>query len=252
MTNVDSKHTSPFTMPSAKSKKKQKKQKKKGSGLHTDPALDYFSSLPLDVISTHLLRSDLLPEPGDLGRLRAVSRRMRDAVDATGREIKKLSDWNAMHLGYFYVLKDRHLRGLLENDNYLCPAAAKGGHLEVLKWLRENGCPWDEETCRYAAYGGHFEVLKWARANDCPWDKTTCTRAAEGGQLEVLKWARANGCPWDEDTCAYAALNGHLELLKWARANGCPWSEETRRTRGFEGIRTSKYGSSLDYKEHAC
>ena len=108
-----------------------------------------FSSLPLDVISTHVLR--FLPEPRDLGRLRAVSRRMRDAVDATGREIKKLSDWNAMHLGYFYVLKDRHLRGLLENDNYLCPAAAKGGHLEVLKWLRENGCPWDEETCRYAA-----------------------------------------------------------------------------------------------------
>ena len=48
-----------------------------------------FSSLPLDVISTHILRSDFLPEPGDLGRLRAVSRRMRDAVDATGREIKE-------------------------------------------------------------------------------------------------------------------------------------------------------------------
>ena len=58
-----------------------------------------FSSLPLDVISTHILRSDFLPEPGDLGRLRAVSRGMRDAVDATGREIKKLSDVDAVHLG---------------------------------------------------------------------------------------------------------------------------------------------------------
>ena len=46
--------------------------------------------------------------------------------------------------------------------------------------------------------GGHLEVLKWARANGCPWDEGTCAYAAEGGHLEVLKWARENGCPWDE------------------------------------------------------
>ena len=23
-----------------------------------------------------------------------------------------------------------------------CSAAARGGHLEILKWIRENGCPW--------------------------------------------------------------------------------------------------------------
>tara|TARA_B110000046_G_scaffold93492_1_gene101435 strand:- start:44 stop:256 length:213 start_codon:yes stop_codon:yes gene_type:complete len=43
--------------------------------------------------------------------------------------------------------------------------------------------------------GGHLEVLKWARANGCPWDEDTCEAAAEGGQLEVLEWAVANGCP---------------------------------------------------------
>jgi len=42
-------------------------------------------------------------------------------------------------------------------------------------------------------------MLKWARENDCPWDEWTCTFAAEGGHLETLKWARTNGCPWDED-----------------------------------------------------
>jgi hypothetical protein len=49
-------------------------------------------------------------------------------------------------------------------------------------------------------------VLKWARENGCPWDERTCANAAEGGHLEVLKWARANGCPWDEETCMYAAV----------------------------------------------
>ena len=32
-----------------------------------------------------------------------------------------------------------------------CSYAAEGGHLEVLKWLRENGCPWNKYTCSYAA-----------------------------------------------------------------------------------------------------
>jgi hypothetical protein len=41
----------------------------------------------------------------------------------------------------------------------------------VLKWARENGCPWDEGDVRVAAKGGHLEVLKWARENGCPWDR---------------------------------------------------------------------------------
>jgi hypothetical protein len=36
-----------------------------------------------------------------------------------------------------------------------------------LKLLRAGGCPWDEGTCWAAAEGGHLEVLKWARANGC-------------------------------------------------------------------------------------
>ena len=194
----------------------------------TDPARkDAFSSLPPDVISTHILRSDFLPEPADLGRLRAVSHAMRDAVDATGREIKKLSDNEAAKLGHVSLLKDRHSRGVLQDERYLCDAAARSGELAELTALRAKNIPWDERTCEYAAEGGHLEMLKWARANECSWDVWTCTAAARGGHLDVLKWARANGCPWDELTCEYAAYGGHLEVLQWARANGCPWNEDT-------------------------
>ena len=164
-----------------------------------------FSSLPLDVICTHILKSDFLPEPGDLCRLRAVSRGMRDAVDATGREIKVVRDWHAANHGYLSLLKDRHTRGVLQRRRYLCEAAARSGHLEELKSFRAKNFPWTEQTCALAAWGGHLEVLKWARENDCPWDEETCTYAAKGGHLEVLQWARANDCPWDERTCAYAA-----------------------------------------------
>ena len=54
-------------------------------------------------------------------------------------------------------------------------------------------------------------MLKWARENDCPWNEWTCAGAARGGHLEVLKWLRENGCPWDDDTRALAADLGYVE-----------------------------------------
>ena len=52
-----------------------------------------------------------------------------------------------------------------------CAYAAENGHFEILKWAREQGCPWNEWTCAYAAENGHFKILKWAREQGCPWDK---------------------------------------------------------------------------------
>ena len=183
--------------------------------------------LSFDVVVAHILREEHLPDPADLAILRAVSRGMRDAVDATGRKVEVLGERQAAIRGYHSTLKCLRRRGELEDECLLCAAAAKNGDLEVLKALRAEDSPWNESTCTHAAQGGQLEVLKWARANNCPWDEGTCALAAWGGQLEVLKWARANCCPWDERTCSFAANGGHLEVLKWARANGCPWDEET-------------------------
>jgi hypothetical protein len=186
---------------------------------------------------------------------------MRAAVDATGRKVEEFGsdEDDAAERGYLSTLKCLLRRGRLTDKSLLCAAAARigdlaelkalraakwpwrtgmlrtgtcdlaawGGHLEVLKWARENDCPWDEWTCMRAAEGGHLEVLKWARENGCPWGVETCAWAAQGGHLEVLKWLRENDCPWDECTCVHAAECGHMEILKWARENGCPWDWET-------------------------
>ena len=45
----------------------------------------------------------------------------------------------------------------------LCSSAAYLGRLEVLKWLRGNGCPWGRHTFAYAARGGHIDILKWMK-----------------------------------------------------------------------------------------
>ena len=210
-----------------------------------------------DIVVTHVLRSEYFDDPADLARLRVVSQSMRDAVTATGLKVEEVVNGStAVELGCLSALRRLQRRGRLstEERKYFCEAAARGGHLEELKVLRANGCPWDEQTCSHAAAGGNLEVLQWARANGCPWSvwtcgfaamnghlevlqrlrengcpwsEQTCAEAAGGGNLGVLQWLRENGCPWSVWACALAATWGHLEVLQWARANGCPWDEET-------------------------
>jgi hypothetical protein len=117
-------------------------------------------------------------------------------------------------------------------DTWTCTVAAENGHLPVLQWARQQDppCPWDWYTCSEAAMNGHLRVLQWARQQDppCPWNSVICTCAAENGHLHVLQWARQQDppCPWNSFTCTGAARNGHLSVLQWARQQDppCPWS----------------------------
>jgi hypothetical protein len=209
-----------------------------------------FPGLPFDVAVS--LVEKHLPDPADLAVLRAVSKGMRDAVDAIGRKVEEFKEDAAVERGYLSTLKCLRRRGRLSDVRLLCAAAAGVGDLEALKALRcAENFPWDERTCRCAAAGGHLRVLKWAHENDCPWNEQTCACAAQrrpprgaevgarerlpvarvhvrvtrrkGGHLEVLKWARANDCSVARVTRARTRRwGGHLEVLKWARANGVP------------------------------
>lgn len=50
------------------------------------------------------------------------------------------------------------------------------------------------QLTRYAALRGNLEVLLWLRAQGCPWDSQTTLAAAEGGHLEILQWVKTKGC----------------------------------------------------------
>ena len=55
------------------------------------------------------------------------------------------------------------MRGKLRSHE-TCDAAAEEGHLEVLQWARQNGCPWDEKTWNYA----HSNCRPYLREHGCP------------------------------------------------------------------------------------
>jgi len=133
---------------------------------------------------------------------------------------------SAAKAGHIHVLQYALATGWeFRNRSDIGASAAFGEQLEVLKWLRANGCEWNSEVSEIAARDGYLEILKWLRANECPFDDALCSAAAASGHLEVLKWLRAIRCPWDQWTCTSAAAHGHLEVLKWARANGCKWNK---------------------------
>jgi hypothetical protein len=74
-----------------------------------------------------------------------------------------------------------------------------------------------------AARGGKLQVLQWLRANGCPWDQNIYSNAVEGGHLEVLKWLRANGYPlsriYSDHYESVAAANQHFDVRAWLREN---------------------------------
>ncbi|CAN0177939.1 unnamed protein product, partial [Scytosiphon promiscuus] len=124
------------------------------------------------------------------------------------------------------------------------------GDLNVVKWARENGCPWNEpalcrrccagklagaengcpwseRACPMLAQSMKWDVLRFAREAGCPWGAETCSMIAGHGNLSVLRWARESGCPMDNRTCMAAATGGHWAVLQWARENGFPWDRKT-------------------------
>jgi hypothetical protein len=102
----------------------------------------------------------------------------------------------------------------------------------------------DTLTCAYAAALGRLELLKWLRSQGCPWNESTCRQAVMSGKLEVLNWARCEWCSWSAFVCEDAAEYGHLDLIKWARGvYGTTWSVQKLRKEG-----TLSFFSGLDHK----
>ena len=104
-------------------------------------------------------------------------------------------------------------------DRNVMAWAASSGNLNLVQWLRSEGCPWDGETYSFAARSGHLDLMKWLHANGCPWTTsvsvlenadygepgppTVCENAAKGGHVATLRWAMQNGCPYDAEYCAW-------------------------------------------------
>lgn len=119
------------------------------------------------------------------------------------------------------VLEWAFIEEKLGIDRWVCAAAAGKGDLDVLKWLRTLGAPWDAHTTGFAAAHGHLDVLRWAVDNGCELrGHAFYGEAAEGGHLECMKFgfARMSARRRFEGldlAKTYAEDEGHDDVIRW-------------------------------------
>ncbi|PNH04225.1 Ankyrin repeat domain-containing protein, partial [Tetrabaena socialis] len=105
---------------------------------------------------------------------------------------------------------------------------AADGHLPAVAWLVERlgvGAALTTHVFAAAAGAGSMELLRWLRARGCPWDATAFAAAAAGGSEEQLEWLLEQGCLMGDDGEPYvrAARPGDLAIPRCLRRLGCPW-----------------------------
>eukprot|EP00051_Salpingoeca_urceolata_P023558 m.400314 g.400314 ORF g.400314 m.400314 type:complete len:132 (-) comp20114_c4_seq2:2675-3070(-) len=85
-----------------------------------------------------------------------------------------------------------------EVDEETMASAAQAGSvhvsLECLQYLLEQKCPWDTRATFHAARLGHLPVLKFLHENGCPFDED-CINASMNGDQAVLQYLTQIGCP---------------------------------------------------------
>ena len=110
-------------------------------------------------------------------------------------------------------------------DALACALAAGNGHLEVLKYLREEAkAPWDLRTASWAAGGGHLHILEYLveRKYD-QYSEFACECAAEFGHLDCLKYLHETAkAPWDSEAVRAAHAKNQIDCVQYLLDNNCP------------------------------
>ena len=104
--------------------------------------------------------------------------------------------------------------------------AAQKGNLEMVKYCVANECPIDRRACAFAASEGHLECLKYLREEvKAPWDSRTASWAAERGHLHILEYlVERKYDHFVEHACENAAMCGYLDCLKYLHeTTKAPW-----------------------------
>eukprot|EP00953_Heterococcus_sp_UTEX-ZZ885_P005420 3396-Heterococcus_DN1.PRE.3 len=121
---------------------------------------------------------------------------------------------------------------------HLCNSAAASGTLQLLQWLRERLCPWDESVVlENAALGGNVDLLIWMQQDTAPWSEVTLQRmlsaAAIALRLPAVKWVHQQGAVWPRSFVGVDWIRGEyipaswpLPIVRSVLATGdCTWAD---------------------------
>ena len=136
-------------------------------------------------------------------------------------------------LGYHYQLPSKGLLLQIPLALRACYEAAASNNIQLMRWLRARGCPWDARTCSMAASRGHIDMLRWLRSQSppCPWESFTSQTAAQSDDVATLTWllSQQPACPFP-----YAPDRASDRCLQLLIAWGCPMCTTPARLRAAD------------------
>ena len=140
--------------------------------------------------------------------------------------------------GHMDVIQWLNVTGNLHLSTHTMYSAVETSHerYELVRFLHENGCPWNELTVKTAARRGHFKILKYTISNGCPIDADALNNAVQKGSMDMVKFLFEINCPINEDALKCAVQLGSIEMIEYLRKEKrCPWNEETTETAAMSG-----------------
>jgi hypothetical protein len=101
--------------------------------------------------------------------------------------------------------------------------AAWNGNLEILEWLLENGLFFPStKVFSNAASRNNFQLIKWLYEIECPWDENAMLAAIYVGNMEILDFLEKRNCPWPDDVFLCVAKSGNIQVAHWLLEKGRP------------------------------
>ena len=143
--------------------------------------------------------------------------------------------WKVAKTNKLELLKWAREEKKCEWDEETINVAVNQRNLEMVKYCVANECPIDGWACACAASKGHLECLKYLREEvKAPWDFRTANRAAANGHLHILEYlVERKFDQFDEYACMVAARErpvGLFEVLTRNRQSAVGLSRRTRST----------------------
>jgi hypothetical protein len=115
------------------------------------------------------------------------------------------------------------------------------GHMALCQYLHAQQCPWNTVATSQAALDGHIDILRWLLDNGCPCDEhKTGLSAGEGGSIEVLTYMQQQGMLTSPalltEMLDIAAVFDKLAAAQWLREQGAQWPDAFRHYLSAEAL----------------
>jgi hypothetical protein len=182
------------------------------------------------IFETHIVPK--LRPKSDLKFLKMAFKNARDAVERSKIKVEDEFDISEFtSISQMELAWDNYNWGengwFTTQEDFCYNCVARMNKLEYLVWLREvKNCDWDCRTIAEAAYRGHLAMVKYCVDNGCPMYADACKFAAKEGHLDVLKYLHENDCPWDSWACFWAHENHRDDCLNYLIEQKCEGFEE--------------------------